>query len=114
MRLERDETARAVATLMLGVLLVVAVYPTAAPAGERSALNSPAPVRLVANEQQVAAWQVSGTCEWCIVDGQLEVRPADGRVAGTLGDFGWLRYKPLIKSAVFLSGVGALATMLAA
>lgn len=58
------------------------------------------------NEQQVAAWQVSGTCEWCIVDGQLEVRPADGRVAGTLGDFGWLRYKPLIKSAVFLPGVG--------
>lgn len=28
-------------------------------------------------------------------------------MAGTLGDFGWLRYKPLIKSAVFLPGVGA-------
>ena len=50
MRLERDETAREVATLMLGVLLAVAVYPTAAPARERSALTSPVPVRLVANE----------------------------------------------------------------
>ena len=59
----------------------------------------------MANEQQVAAWQVSGTCEWCIVDGQLEVRPADGRATGALGDFDWLRYKPLIKSAVFLPGV---------
>lgn len=28
-------------------------------------------------------------------------------MARTLGDFGWLRYKPLIKSAVFLPGVGA-------
>lgn len=106
MLLERDEAARAVATLVLGVLLAVAVYPTAAPAGERSALTSPAPVRLMANEQQVAAWQVSGTCEWCIVDGQLEVRPADGLATGALGDFDWLRYKPLIKSAVFLPGVG--------
>ena len=110
MRLERGETARAVATLVLGVLLAAAVVPT----GERSALTSPASVRLVTNEQQIAAWQVSGTCEWCIVDGQLEVRPADGRVAGTLGDFGWLRYKPLIKSAVFLPGMRASATMLAA
>lgn len=114
MRLERGETARAVATLVLGVLLAAPACPAVVPTGERSALTSPASVRLVANEQQVAAWQVSGTCEWCIVDGQFEVRPADGRVAGTLGDFGWLRYKPLIKSAVFLSGVGALATMLAA
>lgn len=105
MRLERDEAARAVATLTLGMLLAVAVYPTAAPAGEYSALTSLASVQLVANEQQVAAWQVSGTCEWCIVDGQLEVRPADGRATGALGDFDWLRYKPLIKSAVFLPGV---------
>lgn len=107
MRLERGETARAVATLVLGVLLAVAACPAVVPTGERSALTSPASVRLVPNEQQVAAWQVSGTCEWCIVDGQFEVRPAEGRVAGTLGDFGWLRYKPLIKSAVFLPGVGA-------
>ena len=109
MRLERDEAARAVATLTLGMLLAVAVYPTAAPAGEYSALTSLASVQLVANEQQVAAWHASGTCEWRIVDGRLEVRPAGGRATGTLGDFGWLRYKPLIKSADFLPGVKATA-----
>lgn len=109
MRLERDEAARAVATLTLGMPLAVAVYPTAAPAGEYSALTSLASVQLVANEQQVAAWHASGTCEWRIVDGRLEVRPAGGRATGTLGDFGWLRYKPLIKSADFLPGVKATA-----
>lgn len=109
MRLERDEAARAVATLTLGMLLAVAVYPTAAPAGEYSALTSLASVQLVANEQQVAAWHASGTCEWRIVDGRLEVRPAGGRATGTLGDFGWLRYNPLIKSADFLPGVKATA-----
>lgn len=109
MRLERNEAAKAVATLALGVILAMVVCPAVAPAGERTALTSPSAVRLVDNEQQVAAWQVSGTCEWCIVDGQLEVRPADGRATGALGDFGWLRYKPLIKSADFLPGVKAIA-----
>lgn len=57
--------------------------------------------------QRTAGWQVSGTCQWRIVNCHLEVRPADGRVTGVLGDFGWLRYKSLIKSAAFLPGVRA-------
>ena len=54
---------------------------------------------------EATEWRQSGECVWRVADGVLEVRPADGRATGALGDFDWLRYKPLIKSAVFLPGV---------
>lgn len=107
MRLRGKGLARVTATLALGALLAAVACPAAARAGEGAAPMSSASFQRASVEQQVASWQASGTCEWRIVDGRLEVRPTEGRETGFLGTFGWRRYCYLIRSAVILPGVTA-------
>ena len=105
MRLRGKGLARVTATLALGALLAAVACPAAARAGEGAAPMSSASFQRASVEQQVASWQASGTCEWRIVDGRLEVRPTEGRETGSLGTFDWRRYCYLIRSAVILPGV---------
>lgn len=130
MRSQSRNKARRAVSAALSALLVFSTCPTYAIAeqlGEAADVpvtQSEAAPRADDTSQDsssgVTEWQQSGECVWRVADGVLEVKPADGRETGVLGDdFSWLEVhdpgsllypsypNSSITSAVFYPGVVA-------
>ena len=130
MRSQSRNKARGAVSAALSALLVFSTCPTYAIAEQ---LGEAADVPVTQSEaapqadetsqdsiSEATEWQQSGECVWRVADGVLEVKPADGRETGVLGDdFSWLEVhdpgsllypsypNSNITSAVFYPGVVA-------